>query len=262
MRVHLTGPLALAIVLLAPAAAAPSPRPPLARVAATCSDYSNQADAQRAADTRDGDGDGIYCEALPCPCLGKGGGGGTPKPKPAPKPSTPKVTCGSERWTVKTLTDNGARRVGFTPKPATVLDLRALEAPEVNRHAPRQPGEFTTYKLKVRLRSFKVEDDSDIHLVVADPADTAKTMIVELPNAGCTLTAGQSARRKMAAARSALVQACGTPGKSRFTLLTGSATVTGVAFFDVIHGQHGVAPNGIELHPLLSFSATSRCTKR
>jgi hypothetical protein len=25
----------------------------------------------------------------------------------------------------------------------------------------------------------------------------------------------------------------------------------GVAFFDVVHGQEGVAPNGIELHPIL-----------
>lgn len=30
-------------------------------------------------------------------------------------------------------------------------------------------------------------------------------------------------------------------------------TVTGVGFFDPIHGQTGVAPNGIELHPLLSI---------
>ncbi len=49
---------------------------PAARAAATCSDYSNQADAQRAADTRDADGDGIYCEALPCPCLRPAGGDG------------------------------------------------------------------------------------------------------------------------------------------------------------------------------------------
>jgi micrococcal nuclease len=56
--------------------------------AATCADYSNQADAQRAKDTRDADGDGIYCESLPCPCLkpGQGGGGGTPTPTPKPKP--------------------------------------------------------------------------------------------------------------------------------------------------------------------------------
>ena len=49
--------------------------------AATCADYSNQADAQRAMDTRDADGDGIYCESLPCPCLkpgDSGGGGGEP----------------------------------------------------------------------------------------------------------------------------------------------------------------------------------------
>lgn len=55
---------------------------------ATCSDYSNQADAQRNQDTRDADGDGIYCEALTCPCLkpgsGGGGGGRSPAPRPAP----------------------------------------------------------------------------------------------------------------------------------------------------------------------------------
>jgi len=27
--------------------------------------------------------------------------------------------------------------------------------------------------------------------------------------------------------------------------------ITGVGFFDYIHGQRGVAPNGIELHPVL-----------
>jgi hypothetical protein len=29
--------------------------------------------------------------------------------------------------------------------------------------------------------------------------------------------------------------------------------VTGVAFFDFLHWQTGVAPNGIELHPVLDF---------
>jgi hypothetical protein len=42
--------------------------------AATCADYSNQAAAQQAADTRDADGDGIYCESLPCPCPTGAGG--------------------------------------------------------------------------------------------------------------------------------------------------------------------------------------------
>ena len=34
---------------------------PSGRASATCSDYDNQAAAQRAKDTRDADGDGIYC---------------------------------------------------------------------------------------------------------------------------------------------------------------------------------------------------------
>jgi hypothetical protein len=60
--------------------------------AATCDDYSNQAEAQRAMDTRDADGDGIYCESLPCPCLkpgdsGGGGGGGSSPPATKPKAS-------------------------------------------------------------------------------------------------------------------------------------------------------------------------------
>lgn len=54
---------------------------PSAAHAAVCADYTTQAEAQRAADTRDADGDGIYCEALPCPCSSSS--------SPAPAPSTP-----------------------------------------------------------------------------------------------------------------------------------------------------------------------------
>jgi hypothetical protein len=53
--------------------------------AATCADYSNQASAQHARDTRDADGDGVYCESLPCPCAKPGdpGSGGGPHPEPS-----------------------------------------------------------------------------------------------------------------------------------------------------------------------------------
>lgn len=62
---------------------------PSSASAATCSAYSTQAEAQRAADTRDADGDGIYCESLPCPCL-------KPRrssPPPAPPATKPRVSC-------------------------------------------------------------------------------------------------------------------------------------------------------------------------
>jgi len=161
-----------------------------------------------------------------------------------------------------TLTDEGASRVSFVAKPTTIAALRLLAAPDVGRNSPRLPGEFSTYSVKVRLRSMKIEDDSDIHLVIADPTSATRTMIAELPNAGCIRDAGATSRRKMAAARVALLRSCGPAGTGRFRLLTGTATITGVAFFDVIHAQRGVAPNAIELHPVLSFKATSRCNSR
>jgi hypothetical protein len=66
---------------------------PSSASAATCSDYGTQAEAQRAADTRDADGDGIYCESLPCPCL-KSGTNSTPPTAPAPPPPPPPASSG------------------------------------------------------------------------------------------------------------------------------------------------------------------------
>jgi hypothetical protein len=60
--------------------------------AATCADHSTQAEAQRAADTRDGDGDGRYCESLPCPCSSAAGTTAPPPPPPPPPPSTSSCT--------------------------------------------------------------------------------------------------------------------------------------------------------------------------
>ena len=37
----------------------------------------------------------------------------------------------------------------------------------------------------------------------------------------------------------------------------GTATITGVGFFDFQHGRRGVAPNAIELHPVLGFSSAN-----
>jgi hypothetical protein len=42
-------------------------------------------------------------------------------------------------------------------------------------------------------------------------------------------------------------------GSTRVARLCRRARLGGVAFFDYLHGQTGVAPNGIELHPILDF---------
>jgi hypothetical protein len=50
-----------------------------------------------------------------------------------------------------------------------------------------------------------------------------------------------------------LIRACGFPSSSHFGQLRGAAMITGVGFFDYQHGQTGVAPNAIELHPVIGF---------
>ncbi len=224
--------------------------------AATCSDYSNQADAQRAKDTRDADGDGIYCESLPCPCLKPG----QDEAPPAPPPSTPPtkkqtgLRCGVERWGVKTLSDSRVSRVHFRPKGTTVTALRSKRSPGVGRSDPRIKGvETTTYRVEAELVEAKREDDRDIHLVIAAPNHPGQTMIVEFPDVRCKGAKQSKKREAMRKARAAFERACGTAPAGSFRRLTGTATITGVGFFDVKHGQRGIAPNGIELHPILRY---------
>src|SRR5438105_1275652 len=165
--------------------------------------------------------------------------------------------CGVERWAVKTLTDRAARTVNFTPRPTTVDAMRAIAVPHVSFSTPRIRGiETRTYRVRARLVAAKRELDRDIHLVIASPR-TGRTMIVELPDPSCTT--GAVHRATMTSARARLLAACGTIPFSSYRHLTGTAYVTGVGFVDFVHGQRGVAPNGIELHPVLGFR-TAGCS--
>ncbi|MCW3000655.1 MAG: hypothetical protein JWN65_4204 [Solirubrobacterales bacterium] len=76
---------------------------PSSASAAVCADYTTQAAAQRAADTRDADGDGVYCESLPCPCLRPGGT--SPPPPPPPPTAKRRASC---------LKTNQVQRIGFS----------------------------------------------------------------------------------------------------------------------------------------------------
>ena len=101
--------LLLAVALTASAPAGNAEAGPLALASATCSDYSTQAEAQRAADTRDTDGDGIYCESLPCPCLRQGS---------SPTPVAPRRSCSR-------------------PRAVQVLVFSRRRYPNIRRHAIR-----------------------------------------------------------------------------------------------------------------------------
>jgi hypothetical protein len=185
-----------------------------------------------------------------------------PTPEARPSARYPSAACGSERWTVKTLSDAAAAKIDLAKlKPTTVEGLRHLKVPKnLEATSARRAGaEKTVYTVQGLLMSMKREEDSDIHLVIADPR-LGGSMIVELPSDACDVAAVPAARLMMTQARVDLAAACGgEPGASPVTL-TGSATITGIGFFDLIHGQAGVGPNGIELHPVLSF-ASANCRR-
>ncbi len=164
-----------------------------------------------------------------------------------------RADCGTERWAVKTLADGQARKINFHARKTSVSALRRL--PPTHTYA-RAPGvERRTFRIKARLVETKIEDDQDIHLVVADPRARSHTMIVEFPAAACTTHSVK--RSAMMHARRAFVSACGQPAKSSFHFVQGLATITGVGFFDFNHGQTGIAPNAIELHPVIGIRVRS-----
>jgi len=176
---------------------------------------------------------------------------------PGDAPSSGGEHCGTERWAVKTLSDGDAARVNFSPVAATVTDLRALPAPGSLPQASRiAPTELTTFSVTANVVEFKIESDLDIHLVIADPNDSGATMIAEFPNAAdCSGAVSSTHRANMETARQALVTLLGQPSSSHFNFINGTITLTGVGFFDFKHGQTGVAPNAIELHPVLSVAS-------
>jgi len=79
-------------------------------------------------------------------------------------------------------------------------------------------------------------------------------MIAEFPGANCDANALDKA--EIDKARQDFIAAYGRP-TGQFKKPTGCATLTGVFFFDRVHGQLGVAPNGAELHPVLNFENVS-----
>lgn len=164
--------------------------------------------------------------------------------------------CGTERWAVKIGIDRDASKVATSPQVATIAQLRLIAAPARPNSRPRTrfaPTELTTFQVKGILRVIKKETDQDYHLVITDPINPRVTMIVESPDPQCA--SGSQFLDNITSVRTMLDQ---TLQLDRIFVENLSrsepsmpVTVTGVGFFDVLHGQEGVAPNGIELHPIL-----------
>jgi hypothetical protein len=163
---------------------------------------------------------------------------------------TAQAACGVERWSVKTGTDPDASLIDLTATTHTsVAQLTSLTPPATLPPDNRiQPTETTVFELDATLIGFVKEDDQDYHAVLQD---AGQTMIAELPDPACVgassplLPGITNARSQFDAQYTAT---------SSFQTVNASVTVRGVGFFDELHGQTGVAPNGIELHPVLDIA--------
>jgi hypothetical protein len=142
-----------------------------------------------------------------------------------------------ERWKVKTLQD---RPHLLALKTKTIAWLVSQQKPKP-LPATRLPFEYHQYRVVAEVTKVLDEEDGDLHLVLYQGTDH---MIAEAPSAACNTGATPYRRNQTKNARAA-VKVCA------------KAEIIGVAFFDFFHHQTGVAPNEIELHPILKFNCLS-----
>jgi hypothetical protein len=159
--------------------------------------------------------------------------------------------CGVERWSVKTGTDADVAQVNTSVSTTTTIaNMRALTAPGTlpanNRVAPT---ETTVYVINATLTEYKLESDSDYHIVIQDAS--GNTMITEIPSPSCVGT-GSPFASAISAARSKFDAQLNAT--TSFQTANIPVQIKGVGFFDFLHGQTGVAPNGVELHPVLDIN--------
>jgi hypothetical protein len=160
-----------------------------------------------------------------------------------------------ERWSIKTGTDSGASAINLgTYISSTVYNFyqstRPATVPSNSRVAPRETNQ---YRLSGTLTKYKLETDSDYHLVIVD--SSGRTLVIEIPSPNCVgagspFGPGISNARKQFNAR--------FTATTSFKTTSTPVTVTGIGFWDFLHGQTGMAPNGIEVHPVLNITFGAR----
>ena len=171
-------------------------------------------------------------------------------PSPSRAVEPPPAACGSERWLVKTLSDDKAANVKtMFPQASTIAAINALEAHcdaefEHAHEKTRVPLEFEVFEVLGRLTHDPIhEKDSDFHIPAADPNAPAETMIFEIPHPGCAEHSPLLAILKA-------VRAKALDAHLKKGMLI---RVRGVAFYDLDHRQTGRSRSCLELHPVIDL---------
>jgi hypothetical protein len=168
--------------------------------------------------------------------------------------------CGLERWSIKTLMDPAASSLPKNPVDSSIARIVNMKPPADPdaRMSRLPPLETTLWRVRARLIGYKLEPDSDFHLVLADPV-TGASMVAEIPASYCTAS---PEGKKFATARANVIRIGHHPAEARhFWWLDyhgatpPTVTIIGYGFWDEEHGQRGASANGAELHPVLSVQS-------
>jgi hypothetical protein len=182
-----------------------------------------------------------------------GGGGPTTMPTPPPPFPPAGLSCGVERWFVKTLADRDAARVNVEAvTPTSIRDLNNLPVrcsglPETRSF----DEEFEVFEVTGRITFVAHEDDRDYHIALEDVSNPGYTMVSELAD---TLCAGAIVSPHFSTlSRADAMWRTLLGDRSPQSVVGTVVRVRGVGFYDFAHGQRGRSRNCMELHPILSI---------
>jgi hypothetical protein len=179
--------------------------------------------------------------------------------------------CGTERWNIKVAQDqhvkyffqrNDISTGKLQPvQKTTIEDLHNEPYPFASlRGFPPKwsydlragQAEFRIWQITAFLTKKKNEDDEDYHLVIKDGD---RYLVAEIPSETCVENTIEPLKSMILKARSDFDE--WFAGQTRRTF-NQKVRLTGLGFFDRVHGAEGASPNGIELHPVIKIEFLKR----
>ena len=165
-------------------------------------------------------------------------------------PALASASCPYERGPVKEGSDADRFKVNTAAVSVSVSYLRSRAKPSTYPRSQRVTTiELHTYTVNAYLTQYKVEADGDVHLVLRD--SSGRSMIAEIPYGACVPAAS---RWTSAIANARSTFAHHYAPTTSWHYVHRLVTVQGIGYMDPLHGQTGVAPNGVELHPVTNVS--------
>lgn len=156
---------------------------------------------------------------------------------------------GEERWEQKVLIDPESENIDETPHTTTIQELRSI-----NTKSKKNKYEEGKSRMEIEQSVYRIEHcfitdiihekDNDLHLVIED--GNKNTMIAEIVDPKCPKAKKSKWEQEFLTVKQKMMQYASSFRHYQFT-------ITGVLFVDKAHGQTGLAPNAVELHPIIDL---------